>query len=138
MAILEVRGLEAGERLASGERGRFSPAELLVAGTSAGYRSLGLGEARLEVGHPLDVVEIDLFSARTIGARPEQIGLVASGGDVSGVWVGGTRVVTRESGGLVAISGIRSLSELYRRGLEHKAETPERADTAAPDQGSSA
>ena len=136
--FLEVRGLEAGERLASGERGRFSPAELLVAGTSAGYRSLGLGEARLEVGHPLDVVEIDLFSARTIGARPEQIGLVASGSDVSGVWVGGTRVVTRESGGLVAISGIGSLPELYRRVLKHKAETPERADTAAPDQGSSA
>ena len=136
--FLEVRGIEAGERLASGERGRFSPAELLEAGTSAGYRSLGLGEARLGVGHPLDLVEIDLESSRTIGARPEQIGLVASGSDVTGVWVGGRRQVTRESGGLVAISGIGSLADLYRRVLRARAETPQRAERAALDEESGA
>ena len=136
--LLELRGLEAGERLASGERGRFTPAELMAAATANGYRSLGLGSAGLAVGDLLDLVEIDLFSVRTIGARTEQIGLVASGSDVSGVWVGGTRVMTRESGGIVAISGIGSLSRLYQRVLKHKAETPERAEPAAPDQESSA
>ena len=37
----ELRGLELDERLASGERGRFSPAELLTAATANGYASLG-------------------------------------------------------------------------------------------------
>ncbi len=40
--LLECRGLEAGARLASGRRGRFTPAELAIAASSDGYRSLGL------------------------------------------------------------------------------------------------
>ena len=116
--LLELRGLEAGERLASGERGRFSPAELLDAATTAGYRSLGLGAAALAVGDPLDLVEIDMESARTAGSRPEQVGLVATGSDVLSVWVAGARVAHRESGGIVAVSGIDSLSHLYRRVLK--------------------
>jgi len=40
--FLEMRGLEAGERLASGRRGRFAPAELWVAAGTAGYAALGL------------------------------------------------------------------------------------------------
>jgi len=136
--LLELRGLEAGERLASGVRGRFAPAELMTAATNNGYRSLGLGRATLAVGEPLDLVEIDVNSTRTIGARLGQIALVATASDVTGVWVAGTRRVRRESGGIVAISGIGSLAGLYRRVLKHKAETPERAEPAAPDQESSA
>ena len=136
--LLELRGLEAGERLASGERGRFTPAELMAAATANGYRSLGLGSATLAVGEPLDLVEIDVHSTRTIGARLGQIALVATASDVTGVWVAGTRRVRREPGGIVAISGIGSLSRLYQRVLKHKAETPERAEPAAPDQESSA
>ena len=111
--FLELRGLEAGERLASGERGRFSPAELLLAATSAGYRSLGWGAGGLAVGDPLDLVEVDLESLRTLGAFPSQVALAATGSDVVAVWVGGRRVVTRESGGMLSVCGIDSLPGLY-------------------------
>ncbi len=39
--FLEVRGLEAGERLGARRRGVFTPAELDAARSTAGYRSLG-------------------------------------------------------------------------------------------------
>src|SRR5699024_12268464 len=41
-ALRETQGLEAGERLRSGQRGRFSPAELITALTESGARSLDL------------------------------------------------------------------------------------------------
>ena len=37
----EMRGVEMHERLVSHQRGRFTPGQLLAAGTVAGYRSLG-------------------------------------------------------------------------------------------------
>ncbi|WP_227497168.1 formimidoylglutamate deiminase [Planctomonas psychrotolerans] len=93
--LLELRGLEAGERLGSGRRGRFSPADLLVAGTGAGYRSLGLGRGTLGVGEPLDLVELDAASVRTVGSAPEQLVLSATAADILAVYVGGRRVDAR-------------------------------------------
>lgn len=94
--LLELRGLEAGERLASGRRGRFSPTELLEVGADHGYRSLGLGRHTLAVGDPLDLVEVSTSSLRTAGADPAQLALVATASDMERVVVGG-RVVA--SGG---------------------------------------
>jgi formiminoglutamate deiminase len=86
--FLEVRALEAGERLRSRARGRFSPAELEEARSAAGYRALGLaGGAR--VGASADLVEVDRRSVRTIGSALEQLPLVATVSDVRRVLVGG-------------------------------------------------
>ncbi|MBC7442766.1 MAG: amidohydrolase family protein [Ramlibacter sp.] len=90
--LLELRGLEAGERLASGRRGRFSPAELLAAGGRNGYASLGLGDNRLRPGEFCDLVEVATDSIRTAGSLPGQLPLTATGADVRRVIVGG-RVV---------------------------------------------
>jgi formiminoglutamate deiminase len=89
--FLEARGLEAGERLASGRRGRFSPPELTEALTRGGYASLGLGlgTGGLQVGAWLDLVELDTASVRTVGAGPDQLPLVATASDVRRVIVGG-------------------------------------------------
>jgi formiminoglutamate deiminase len=102
--FLEMRGLEAGERLASGRRGRFAPASLLAAGARAGYVSLGLGgssgssgpssshEVSLQPGDLFDVVELRSDSPRTAGAEPSQLVLAATAADVVSVHVGGRRV----------------------------------------------
>ncbi|WP_370287831.1 formimidoylglutamate deiminase [Nocardioides sp.] len=55
-AFEEIRAVETDERLASGERGRFSTDELL-----------GLGGGRIAVGEPADLVTLDLASPRTAG-----------------------------------------------------------------------
>lgn len=90
----EARALEIGERLASGERGRFCPAELVTALTSAGHRSLGWPDAgRFEVGARADLVAVDLDTIRTAGSTPEQVLLVASAADIHTVVVDGRTVV---------------------------------------------
>ncbi|MDJ0348368.1 formimidoylglutamate deiminase [Cryobacterium sp. PH29-G1] len=101
--FLEMRGLEMGERLASQKRGRFAPAELLTAASTAGYSALGLGRHRLQPGDPCDLVEISTTSVRTSGSLPEQLALTASASDVMRVFVGGRLVA--DSGQL--IGGIR-------------------------------
>ena len=90
--LLEVRGLEAGERLSSGRRGRFTPAELLEAATSHGSRSLGLAANRFAVGDPADLVELDPDSTRTRGADPAQLVLTATASDVLTTVVAGREV----------------------------------------------
>lgn len=87
--LLEIRGLEAGERLASGRRGRFDPAELLAAATEHGSASLGLPPNRFEPGDPADFVEVDLRSPRTSGADPRQALLAATASDVLATVVAG-------------------------------------------------
>lgn len=87
--FLELRGLEAGERLASGERGRFSPAELLTAAGPAGYAALGLGAGGVAPGSWADFIEVDPASVRTVGAALEQLPLAATASDVQRVVVGG-------------------------------------------------
>ncbi len=109
--LLEARGLEAGERLASGERGRFRPAQLTQALTTAGYAALGR-EGGIRPGAVCDLVEIDDASVRTLGAAPAQIPLVATSADVARVIVGG---VLRARGGALA-SGRRP-ADLLAAGL---------------------
>jgi formiminoglutamate deiminase len=89
----ELRGLEAHERLISGARGRFTPAQLITAASAAGYASLGWDGGRLAVGAPADLVVVRADSARTTGARPDQIAYAATGADVDRVVVGGRTIV---------------------------------------------
>ena len=89
----ELRALEGHERLVTGSRGAFTPAELLNAATVDGYRSLGW-PGGLQVGAMCDLVTVRTSTPRTAGARIDQLWLAASAADVSDVVVGGRRVVT--------------------------------------------
>lgn len=90
----EMRGLELHERLASGKRGCFTPGDLIMIGSEAGYRSLGWPEGgRIVDGALADFVVIRRDSVRTAGARPEQIGFAATAADVDHVVVGGQVIV---------------------------------------------
>ena len=81
------------ERLASLERGRFTPADLLHAATR--HDTLGWSDAgRLEVGARADLVAIRLDSPRTAGVDPAQILLAATAADVDTVVVDGRLVVS--------------------------------------------
>jgi formiminoglutamate deiminase len=91
----ELRGLELHERLTSGERGRFSAAELISIASEYGYRSLGWEGGRIESGAPADFVVVRADSVRTVGGRPDQICYAATAVDVQQVVVGG-RTIVRE------------------------------------------
>lgn len=81
--LAEARALEHGERLRTGQRGRFSPDELMAALTSAGNAALGWPDAgRIEVGAPADLVAVRLDSARTAGCLPSQALYAATATDV--------------------------------------------------------
>ena len=85
----ELRGLEMHERLASGERGRFTPSDLIMIASEDGHRSLGWADGgRIADGAPADFVVLRSDSVRTTGARPDQIAYAASGADVDQVVVG--------------------------------------------------
>ncbi|MDN3497174.1 formimidoylglutamate deiminase [Planococcus sp. APC 4015] len=101
--LLELRGLEAGERLRSLQRGRIAPAALWRIGSDAGYASLGLPPPA-RVGGPLDLVELDASSIRTSGSELPQLPLVATASDVTRVVVGG-RVITHDPRGVADRSG---------------------------------
>ena len=88
----EARALEMHERLASGRRGRFAPAELLTALTD--HACLGWADAgRLAVGARADLVAVALDSPRTAGSEPDQVVLTATAADVRTVLVDGEVVV---------------------------------------------
>ena len=92
----EIRGLEMHERLVSGERGRFTPAELITTATTNGYAAFGRPEGgRLVEGAPADFVVVDAGSVRTTGSRPDQITYAATAADVDRVVVGGRTVVRK-------------------------------------------
>lgn len=95
--LLELRGLEAGERLRSLRRGRIAPERLWRIGSTNGYASLGLA-APARVGGPLDLVELDAGSLRTAGSKSEQLPLTATGADVRRTIVGGLVVANDETG----------------------------------------
>src|SRR5690606_14297611 len=81
--------------LRTGERGRFTPEELITAASWSGYRSLGWPNGgRLEAGAPADLVLVASDTVRTAGSRPDQIGYAATAADVRLVVVDGDRVVT--------------------------------------------
>lgn len=86
--LLELRALEAGERLGSGERGRFSPEELIAALTAGGAYSMHI---RPRVA---DFMVIDTDSTRTAGSVGEQAVLAATSADVTHVIVGGREVAS--------------------------------------------
>ncbi|WP_026426198.1 formimidoylglutamate deiminase [Actinokineospora inagensis] len=94
--LLEARAVEHGERLRTGQRGRFTVSELVAAMTA--HTALGWPEAgRIEVGAPADLVAVRLDTVRTAGSLPEQAVLAATASDVDTVVVGG-RVVVRGGG----------------------------------------
>jgi cytosine/adenosine deaminase-related metal-dependent hydrolase len=93
-ALGETRALEYGERLRTGQRGRFGPTELVRSATEHGHRSLGWsGAGRIVPGAPCDLVALRTDTVRTAGATPEQLVLAASATDVHTVVVGGVMVV---------------------------------------------
>jgi cytosine/adenosine deaminase-related metal-dependent hydrolase len=85
----EIRGLEMDARLASGERGRFAPSQLLTVATHNGYRSLGWEGGRIAAGSVCDLVAVDVASTRTAGAALDQLWLAATASDVRAVVVDG-------------------------------------------------
>jgi formiminoglutamate deiminase len=92
--LAEARLLEAHQRLATGERGRFRPAELLDALTVGGHRALGWPDAgRIAPGMRADLVAVRPDTPVTAGASPDQLVLVAGAADVSTVVVDGRVVV---------------------------------------------
>jgi cytosine/adenosine deaminase-related metal-dependent hydrolase len=92
----ELRGLEMHERLITGERGRFTPAELITAASTAGYRSLGWSDGgQISDGSLADFVVVRTDSVRTLGCEPAQVGYAAIAADVDQVVLGG-RVIVRD------------------------------------------
>jgi formiminoglutamate deiminase len=91
----EARALEMDERLASQQRGRFRPADLVSALTVDGQRSIGWTDAgELAPGRRADLVAVRLDSPRTAGVDPAQVVLAASATDIDTVLVDGRVVVS--------------------------------------------
>jgi formiminoglutamate deiminase len=95
----EARALELDQRLATGERGVHSAAELLRAATADGHRCLGWEDAgRIEAGMRADLVTVALAGPRLAGTAPEHalesIVYAAAPPDVSAVVSGGRGIVT--------------------------------------------
>ncbi len=88
----EAQALESGQRLASLQRGRFSPAELLTVSTA--HDSLGWEDAgRIELGARADLVCVRNDTVRMAGVSPAQALLVARADDVDAVYVDGEPIV---------------------------------------------
>jgi formiminoglutamate deiminase len=94
----EARAVELDERLASGERGRNRPPDLLAAATAGGHACLGWPDAgRIEAGALADLVTVGLDSPRLAGtdtadAIPSLV-FAAGAADVRHVVVGGREVI---------------------------------------------
>ncbi|MGH2918090.1 MAG: amidohydrolase family protein, partial [Solirubrobacteraceae bacterium] len=106
----EARAVELDERLACGERGRHSAAELLHAATAGGYASLGMPDGgRIAAGGLADLATIALDSVRLAGTPPAAAVFCASAADVRDVMVGGRWVV--RDGAHVSIDVANALRE---------------------------
>jgi formiminoglutamate deiminase len=93
--LAEARLMEAGERLTTGERGRFRPVELVDALTGDAHRALGWPDAgRIGLGQRADLVAVRLDSTRTAGSAPAQLVMTAGAADVQTVVVDGRVVVS--------------------------------------------
>jgi formiminoglutamate deiminase len=113
----EARAVELDERLASGERGHHSAAELLRAASEGGQAWLGWRDAgRLEVGARADLVTVALDGVRLAGTEPENaleaVVFAAAAADVQSVIVDGRAIVTE--GRHVSIDAPRELHEAVR------------------------
>jgi formiminoglutamate deiminase len=97
--FVEARGVELGERLASGQRGHFRSGELARAATTDGHASLGWPDAgEIAEGAIADLVTVGLDSTRLAGATTPRTALAtvifaASAADVRNVVVGGADLV---------------------------------------------
>ncbi|WP_020496331.1 formimidoylglutamate deiminase [Sciscionella marina] len=91
----ELRGLEYGERLRTGERGRFTVEALLRAATVDGHAAIGWDTGGIAIGSPCDLVAVDTASRRTAGSSPQGIPLTASAADVHTVIVGGETMASK-------------------------------------------
>ncbi|SEB80463.1 formiminoglutamate deiminase [Nocardioides exalbidus] len=92
----EMRALELDERLATQQRGHWTAAELLTAGTSHGHLSLGFPDAgAIAVGLRADLVVLDPASARTAGTGRDESTVVfaAAAEDVRRVMADGRWIV---------------------------------------------
>lgn len=90
----EARAVEAHERLRTGRRGHFSPAELLAIASQVGHRALGWPDAgRIAVGERADLVTVRCDSVRTAGVDPAGLIFAATAADVTDVVVDGRPVV---------------------------------------------
>ena len=99
--VAEARLVELHQRLVTGQRGCFRPAELVDALTVAGHRALGWPDAgRIAPGRRADLVALRLDSLRTAGCAPDQWVMAASAADVHTVVVDGRVVVTDGEHGL--------------------------------------
>jgi formiminoglutamate deiminase len=113
----EARAVELDERLASGERGRHSAAELLRAATESGHACLGWPDAgRIEPGARADLVTVSLDSVRLAGTTPESalesVVFAGAAADVLHVVVDGAAVVV--DGRHVSIDVPRELDAAVR------------------------
>jgi formiminoglutamate deiminase len=111
----EARAVELDERLASGERGRHTAAELLGAATAGGYASLGLDDGgRIAPGALADLTIVGLDSVRLAGTPPlDGTMFCATAADVRDVMVGGRWIV--RDGAHVSLDVARELREVLDR-----------------------
>ena len=94
----EARALELDERLATGERGHHSAAELMRAASEDGHACLGWPDAGvIEPGARADLVTVSLAGVQLAGSSPEHalesVVFAGSARDVRHVLVGGREVV---------------------------------------------
>jgi len=103
----EARRVELDQRLATGQRGHFTAADLAGMATVAGHASLGWPDAgELVAGGLADLVTVDLGGPRLAGTTAatalESVLFAATPADVTGVVIGGRDVV---SGGRHLLAG---------------------------------
>jgi formiminoglutamate deiminase len=93
---IEMRTLEHGERLGSGQRGRFSPHELLAAATNGATAAMAtpIPPAALRPGAVCDLMAVAPDSARTAGSLPQQFAFSATASDVAAVVIAGELVAS--------------------------------------------
>ncbi|RAM36879.1 formimidoylglutamate deiminase [Arthrobacter globiformis] len=106
----EMRALEHGERLRSGQRGRFTPGELLAAATGGAAAAMAtpVMPAALRTGAVCDLMAVAPDSVRTAGSQAQQFPFSATASDVTDVVINGEMVASNgshlrlgEPGGLV-------------------------------------
>jgi formiminoglutamate deiminase len=115
----EMRAVEMGERLATRQRGHWTPEALLAAATYNGHRSLGYADAgRIQPGARADLVTLDTTTPVTAGTGRGRSTAVfaATAGDVVQVMVDGAVVATSEDRGRVGAELDRVVAAVWKEG----------------------